>query len=105
MELNVGMGGEELGHGLGLVRRKVISDDVDWLALGLRGADIGEKGDELRAGVALDCFAQDLSAGGKRPASNRLKSTPRSHSTPAEFRKIITSAIYLLSKPINLPRR
>ena len=68
MELNVGMGGEELGHGLGLVRRKVISDDVDWLALGLRGGDICEKGDEFRAGVALGCFAQDLSAGNLQAA-------------------------------------
>src|SRR5215207_1422733 len=63
VKLNVGMGGEELSHRLGLVRRKVVSDDVDVLVLGLRGDDICEKGHELRTGVALGCFAQDLSAG------------------------------------------
>ena len=76
MELNVGMGGEELGHGLGLVRRKVISDDVDLLALGLRGDDICEKGDELRAGVALGCFAQDLSAGNLQGSIKRKSAMP-----------------------------
>jgi len=43
VELKVGMGGEELRHGLGLVRRKVVGDEVDLLALGLRGDHIGEK--------------------------------------------------------------
>ena len=52
MELKIGMSGEELRHGLGLVRRKVVRDEVDLLALGLRGEDICEKGNELRTGVA-----------------------------------------------------
>ena len=43
VELKVGMGGEELRHGLGLVRRKIVGDDVDLLALGLRGDHICEK--------------------------------------------------------------
>src|ERR1700754_2340772 len=34
VELKVGMGGEELRHGLGLVRRQVVGDDVDLLVLG-----------------------------------------------------------------------
>ena len=76
MELNVGMGGEELRHGLSLVRRKVISDDVDLLALGLRGDDICEKGHELRAGVALGGFAQDLSAGNLQGGVKRQSAMP-----------------------------
>ena len=76
MELNVGMGDEELPHGLGLVRRKVISDDVDLLALGLRGDDICEKGHELRAGVALGGFAQDLSAGNLQGGVKRQSAMP-----------------------------
>src|SRR5215470_10999674 len=31
MELNVGVDGEKLHHGLGLVRRQVVGNDVDWL--------------------------------------------------------------------------
>jgi hypothetical protein len=76
MELNVGMGGEELSHGLGLVRRKVVSDDVDLLASGLRGDHICEKGNELRTGVALGCFAQDLSAGNLQCGVERQSAMP-----------------------------
>ena len=56
MELNAGMGGEELGHGLSFVCRKVVGDDMDLLALGLRGDDIGEKGYELRTGMGAGLF-------------------------------------------------
>ena len=76
MELSVGMGSEELSHGLGLVRRKVIGDDVDLLALGLRGDDICEKDHELRAGVALGGFAQDLSAGNLQGGVKRQSAMP-----------------------------
>jgi hypothetical protein len=76
VELKVGMGGEELRHGLGLVRRKVVGDEVDLLALGLRGDHIGEKGNELRAGVALGCFAQDLSAGNLQCGVERQSAMP-----------------------------
>ena len=82
-ELSVGMGSEELSHGLGLVRRKVISDDVDLLALGLRGDDICEKGHELRAGVALGGFAQDLSAGNLQGGVKRQSAMPETQSRTA----------------------
>ena len=76
MELNVNMGGEELSHGLGLVRRKVVGDDVNLLALGLRDDDICEKGNELRTGVAVGCFAQDLSAGNLQCGVERESAMP-----------------------------
>ena len=76
VELKVGMGGEELRHGLGLVRRKIVGDEVDLLALGLRGDHIGEKGNELRAGVALGGFAQDLSAGNLQGGVKRQSAMP-----------------------------
>ena len=76
MELDVGMGGEELSHGLSLVRRKVVSDDVDLLALGLRGDDICEKGHELRTGVARGRFAQDLPAGNLQGRVQRKSAMP-----------------------------
>ena len=53
-EGNVGMGGEELRHGLGLVRREIVDDDMDFFVLGLGGDHIGEKSHELRPGVARD---------------------------------------------------
>ena len=76
MELNVGVGGEELRYGLGFVRREVVGDDVDLLARGLRGDDICEKGNELRTGVALGCFAQDLSAGNLQGSVERQSAMP-----------------------------
>ena len=76
MELKVAMGGQELRHGLGLVRRKVVGDDVDLLALGLRGDHVCEKGHELRTGVALGCFAQDLSAGNLQGGVERQSAMP-----------------------------
>src|SRR4030095_1128942 len=63
MELNVRMKGEKLSHSLGLVRRKVVGDDVDLLSRGLRGDHVGQKGDELGAGVAQSRFAHNLPTG------------------------------------------
>ena len=76
MELNVGMDGEELSHGLGLMRRKVVGDDVDLLVLGLGGDHIGEKGDKLRTGVALGGFAEDLSAENLQGGVERQSAMP-----------------------------
>src|SRR5262245_54775440 len=76
MELKVGMGGEELRHGLSFVRREVVGDDVDLLSRGLRGEDICEKGNELRTGVALGCLAQDLSAGNLQGGVERESTMP-----------------------------
>jgi hypothetical protein len=49
---------------------------VDLLALGLRGDDICEKGNELRTGVAWGCFAQDLSAGNLQGGVKRQSAMP-----------------------------
>ena len=79
MELNVGMGGEELRHGLSFVRRKVVGDDVDLLALGLCGDDICEKGNELRTSVAQD-WLRLTAAKVCPPAKPRLIRTRRTSS-------------------------
>jgi hypothetical protein len=63
MDLKVRKKREELSHSPGLVRRKVVGDDLDLLFQGLRGDHVGQKGDELGAGVAQGRFAQDLPAG------------------------------------------
>ena len=56
MELKVGMDGEELRHGLSFVRREVVGDDVDLLALGLCGDHSSEKGHELRTWCGAGWF-------------------------------------------------
>ena len=64
MELNVGMGGQELSHGLGLCAERLSAMTWDLLAWGLRGHDICEKRQRTAQWrVALGRFAQDLSAG------------------------------------------
>jgi hypothetical protein len=49
---------------------------VDFPALGLRGEHICEKGHELRTGVALGGFAQDLSAGNLQRGVERESAMP-----------------------------
>jgi hypothetical protein len=60
MEVNVRMKGEELSDRPGLVCRKVVGDNVDFLFRGLRGDHVGQEGDQLSAGVAVGCLSQDL---------------------------------------------
>jgi hypothetical protein len=51
--MNVGVLAEELFDQLGLVRREVVGDHMDLLALGLVRHDVGEEGDELGRRVAV----------------------------------------------------
>jgi hypothetical protein len=76
VKLNLRMKGEELSHSPGLVRRKVVRDDVDFLFRGLRGDHVGQEGDELGAGVARGRFAQDLPAGDLQGGIKRKSAMP-----------------------------
>ena len=58
VQLHVGVLGEEGLDLLSLVRREIVSDHVDFLAARLVEHDVGEKGDELRRGVARGGLAQ-----------------------------------------------
>jgi hypothetical protein len=60
--MNLGVFAEELIHPLGLVRREVISDDVNLLSLGLVGHNVGQEGDKFGRRVALCGLAQDLAS-------------------------------------------
>ena len=62
VQVEVGMVGQELGDALGLMRRKVVDDDVDRSALGFEGDDLAQKGDELLGGMAGGGLTQDLAA-------------------------------------------
>lgn len=56
--MNLRMLCQELVDPCGLVRREVVSDDMDLLARKLVGHNVGQEGDELRRGVALGRLAQ-----------------------------------------------
>lgn len=58
--MNTGVSRQELAHTLGLVRREVVGDDVDFFAARLIGHEVGEKRDELGRGMALGGLAQHL---------------------------------------------
>ena len=76
---DVGMGSQEGVDELGLVRREIVGDHMDRLAGRLRGDDLLEEIDELRAGVARCGLAQDLSTlglqGRVRARASRAEST------------------------------
>jgi len=55
-----GMFGEEVPHELGLVRREIVGDDMDFLAQGLVDDDIGEEGDEFSRSVSFSGLSQNL---------------------------------------------
>src|ERR1700704_479153 len=59
--MHIGVSEDKLLDTRGLMGREVVTDDVDLFALGLAGADIGEKRHELSAGVASSGLAQHLS--------------------------------------------
>ena len=82
VELNVRMKGEELRHRSGLMRRKVIGNDVDLLSRGLGGDDVGQKSDELGAGVAQGGFAHHLPAGDLQGRIERKRVPCRKYSNP-----------------------
>ena len=75
MELNIRMKGEELRHSLGLVRRKVVGDDMDLLSAGCV-ATTSAKGDELGTGVVQGRFAHDLPAGDLQGGIQRKSAMP-----------------------------
>lgn len=56
------VGLQESGDGLGFVRGKIVSDDVNFLALVDSGHQLAQESDELHTGVAAGSFAQDFSA-------------------------------------------
>ncbi len=59
-QMNLRVLGQELVDPCGLVRREVVSDDMDLLASKLVGHNVSQEGDELRRGVALGRLAQHL---------------------------------------------
>lgn len=63
MKLDVRVDREELIDSLRLVGGKVVDDHVDFLATGLGGDHVRQKGHELGTGVARGRFAQNLPAG------------------------------------------
>jgi hypothetical protein len=48
----------------GFMGREIVSDDMDLESERLGGHHVGQKVDELGAGIALSGFAKDLSASG-----------------------------------------
>src|SRR5205823_1916127 len=62
MDVNVGMSLQECLDLGGLMRRKIVGNDVDLLAAGLIGHYLGEKGDEFLAGVTGHRLAEHLAA-------------------------------------------
>jgi hypothetical protein len=53
-----------LVHEFGFTGRKIVGDDVDLASEGLGSHYVGQKVDELGAGIALSCLAKDVSASG-----------------------------------------
>jgi hypothetical protein len=64
MELDVGMGAQEVFDDFGFMSRKVVSDDMDGNLGRLSGDQLAEKLDKFSAGVAVGCFAEDFARGG-----------------------------------------
>lgn len=74
--MNVRVLDQELLDLLGLVRRQVVGDDVDLLALGLVGHEVGEEGDELGRGVSRGGLAQHLAGLGVEGCVQRQRAMP-----------------------------
>ena len=68
VHMNAGVLAQELLDLLGLVRREVVGDHMDLLALGLVGHDVGKEGNELGRRVTLGCLAEDLASLGVEAA-------------------------------------
>jgi hypothetical protein len=58
VKVNIGVCREEFVDALGLVRREVVGDDVDFLAARLVDDDVGEERNDYGRGVALGGLAQ-----------------------------------------------
>lgn len=74
---HVGVGGQKSVDQLGFVRRKVVGNEVDFLAGRLGGNQVGEKAHELCAGVAVSRLAQDLAAWGLQGGVKRKGSVAK----------------------------
>ena len=70
----VGIGLKERGDAFGFMRRKIVGDNVDFLARRLRGDEFSEKGDELCAGMAFCGLADNLTALGVQGRVKRERS-------------------------------
>src|SRR5260370_8603426 len=51
VDLHVGMGGQEIAHGLGLMSGKIVTDNVNLLSSGLIVRETAKKGPELHSTV------------------------------------------------------
>jgi hypothetical protein len=71
MNANLGMIGQEVVDELGFMGREIVSDNVDLASEGLGSHDLGEKVDELSAGMALSRLAEDFSASGIKGSVKR----------------------------------
>src|SRR5712691_1691594 len=60
MELHLPMALQKLRHRLGFVDREIVGDDVHLTSRRLMSQQIAQESDELGAGMAGDCLAQDL---------------------------------------------
>ena len=54
--MNAAVVRQELINNLGLVRREVVGDDVDFLALRLVGHNVGKERDEFRRSVGRQSY-------------------------------------------------
>ncbi len=58
--MNVAVLSQKRVNPLGLMRRKIVGNDVDLFALGLIDHNVGQKGDEFGGGVPVSGLAQDF---------------------------------------------
>jgi hypothetical protein len=71
MNAHLGMMGQEVVDELSLMRREIISNDVDLASQGLGSHHLGKKVDELSAGMTLSRLANDFSASGIKGSVQR----------------------------------
>ena len=76
MDADLGMTGQEIVDELGFMSREIVSDDVDLASERLGGHDLGQKVDELGAGMAWSGLAEDFSASGLQGRVKRKGAVP-----------------------------
>ena len=64
VQVHVGVVGQELRNALGLMRRKIVDDDVDFTTPAFERDELSQEGDELFSGVAGGGLTEDLAAFG-----------------------------------------
>ena len=62
MNVDLRVIGQKVVHEFGFTGRKIVGDDVDLASEGLGNHYVGQKANELGAGIALSGLAKDLSA-------------------------------------------